>query len=283
MTIHIDEPPASVAPRPRRPGRTPLVVVAGLVVLALAVWLFGPSGSAEPAKPAPTPRASDKSEPLPDGLDRGTATATFEDATRRVSGVPRGFPQTTDGAVEAYVSSLGTFVMGMATMSDAELDTFTRDFMTGTLDYGPLAADKKALIGLDQDGRLQGGEAGDKLYSSCPPELGAYRSQVKSTSEVVVTYWGPCIYGAGSETNREKLNVVWQSTSGTMRFVDGDWRLVPGTPGAASPTGAKAPAPANVNRPDTSYAERAQLLGAGWQLFDGASQGWPTQLLGQRP
>lgn len=283
MTIHIDEPPTPGTPRRRTPGRTSWVVVGGLVALALAVWLFGPTGSTDPARPSPTTRTPDDPGPLPDGLAKGTASAAFEDSTRRVSGVPRGFPRTTDGAVEAYVSSLGTFVMGMATMTDDELDTFTGDFMTGNLDFGLLAADKKALVGLDRDGRLQGGEAGDKLYSSCPPELGAYRADARSASEVVVRYWGPCIYGAGSETNREKLNVVWQSTSGTMRFVDGDWRLVPGAPGSAPPAGAKAPAPANVNRPDTSYAERERLLGAGWQLFDGASQDWPTQLLGQRP
>ncbi|MDO9380938.1 MAG: hypothetical protein Q7T56_19005 [Nocardioidaceae bacterium] len=281
MSVRIDDPDTA---QPSRGGgvRAALVVVVGLVVVGLLVWSFVPAGD-DPAERSD--RLSRTGDTTATGsLERGTASADLAGATRQVAGVPRGFPQTVDGAVESYVASLGLFAAGMARLTAAELATFVRDFTGTDTDYSALAADKRALLGLDDQGRVIDGRAGDAVVSACPPDLGAYRTSDVAPADgaptsVTVSYWGPCVYGVGSTTHRERLDVVWQQTTATMTWTSGDWRLAPG----AQPPAARAPSPTDLNRPDTTFAQRAALLGDGWSLFSGASQAWPTELLGQEP
>ncbi|MFY0408622.1 hypothetical protein [Solicola sp. PLA-1-18] len=282
MSVRIDDPDTS---RPTRGGgaRSALLVVAGLVVVGLLVWSFVPAGGGGGDEPAD--ELSRTRGEVPTGaLAQGTASADLDGATRQVSGVPRGFPQTVDGAVQSYVASLGTFAAGMAGLTAGELETFVRDFTGTTTDYSTIAADKRALLGLDDQGRVIDGQAGDAVVSACPPDLGAYRTSDVvpadgAPTSVTVSYWGPCVYGIGSTTNRERLNVVWQETTATMTWSDGDWRLATG----AQPPQDKAPAPADLNRPNTTFAQRSALLGEGWSLFQGASQDWPSEILGEEP
>lgn len=261
MTVTVDEPQGTEARRGFR--RAAAALVALLVLAGLVWWSVADHGSRRPGGTSATHGSSGANGSS--GLGTGTAAADLRLASRSVSGVPRGFPQTVDGAVQAYVASVGTFVMGMAGLSDAQLATFVRDFTGADLDYRPLAAQKRQVVGL----AAADASPNRALYAACPPALGAYKAVRTSAADVTVSFWGPCVYGL-DRPGGGRLDVVWQWSTARMRWSEHDWRLVPASTGALP----RAPRPSDVDRPATTYAERARLLGPGWRLFDGAAQRW---------
>src|SRR6478752_3754970 len=116
MNVRIDYQPGGGS-SPRRPSSAPggpgrkrrskdamlfgAVGVGALALILAAVTVHGSKDTGGTSAPSPSPSSSAAAGSNPGGLSRGTASAAGLDGTQRVAGIPRGFPHTTDGAVES--------------------------------------------------------------------------------------------------------------------------------------------------------------------------------------
>lgn len=261
-------------------------VVAIAVVAGLLVWHF--TGGADENSGGGESHGANAA-PIPAPLVQGTASADFKLATKEVAGVPRGFPQTIDGAVEAFAASMGQLHVVGADLTASERDQLLEDVGYGEVPgIATLVKKAQSHYHLTADGQPAAGEAGDRFYSDCLPQYGMYNAQkatpnLSAPTRVLVTTWMPCVEGVGSPTHIDDLRIKWSTDIGWVSWSSGDWRLVP----AAPPSPPKVPAPADTLRPNVSVAERAELAageGKGfWELFRGYSEKWPTDLLGPEP
>src|SRR5699024_3381886 len=129
--------------------------------------------------------------------------------------------------------------------------------------------------GLDGDGNYPGLAPDQQYYNYFLPQFGAYKVAKNSDDSYEVSVWGPVVYGPGSPDDLNDLQVLWAGTKVNMIWQDGQWR-VEGEGDSLS----QDYSPQDINRPDVSFQERQELLGDGWQLYEGASEEWPRDLLG---
>jgi len=261
-------------------------LVAIAVVAGLLVWHFtsgsdggSGGGASKSAKPAA----------IPAPLVQGTASAGYDLSTKEVAGVPRGFPQTIDGAVEAATALTPFSRLLGASWTSSERQALLENL--GYKNYPDLAqtvAKIQRYYNLNQDGQPASGEAGDRFYNDCLPQYGMYnvqkpRPSASKPTSVWVTVWMPCVEGIGSPSHIDNLHVQWDWYPAEMLWKDGDWQLSMTT----SPSSSKPPVPKDKLRPNVSVAERADLVASApkgfWKLYRGYSEKWPTDLLGTEP
>ncbi|MDT0342710.1 hypothetical protein [Streptomyces litchfieldiae] len=183
---------------------------------------------------------------------RGDATAAGQRATRSVSGLPRGFPRSEVGAVEAGVSYVAS-IPEVHRMTSADRWAYTHD----------------AMLDPPSKARLDADAAASPLRSAasdCHPELGAYRVLAASPDQALVDYWMPCLMGTADTHMR------WQMGRMALRWDADDWRVAEMTRGPFD----QLVTPAEQGNPVTTFAERLELLGDGWELFADATDEWPV-------
>ncbi|NHA02093.1 hypothetical protein G5V59_27315 [Nocardioides sp. W3-2-3] len=277
-------------PPKRRRGGLLLALLALVVAFVVAVTVLT-GGDDKPTTADPGPA------PLPKGLAVGDATATFDLATREVGGVPRGFPQTLAGAVEASAASLEATRTAGYEPAAPDRAAVQKEFgYDKASDIDEVIAAAQARDGLDGNGQPLDGEPGDRFYNECLPQYGMYRTmrgdalQTNNSdapiptppTDVWVLTWAPCIEGIGSPTHIDNLRVKWNVYPLRWKWAANDWRLAVDDkwewPEKDVPT------PKDLLRPNVSLQERADLFGdGGWLLFKGYSEAWPTDLLGKEP
>lgn len=259
----------------RKPTRRPwglllaAVAVTALIVAAVTYFVVQEDDDTTATKP---------DGPTTNVLPTGEAHIDLRTATGNVAGFPRRFPQTETGAVEAYLGWV--LAPGEALQQpDAVLTQYYRDVMPADEAEREAAEifGNRDAFGLDENGAFVGPQ-GSRPYSDCFPEYGAYRVDKKSETRVNVEAWMPCVAGVGSPSDTSDVYVLWSQTSGDMVWSNGDWRM-----SLKDADYVEAPTPQNKEKVNVSFAERAQILGDDWQMFDGASQVWPVELLGEEP
>ncbi|WP_461031622.1 hypothetical protein [Streptomyces mayteni] len=211
-------------------------------------------------------------------MARGGATAAAALATRSVSGLPRGFPHSEEGAVEAG-ASFASSVFVLHRMSSGDRWAYAQDTMTDPpskqlLDTEAVAF--RANHGLSESGHVVNGDGGivqgTRFVSECHPALGAYRVADSVEDRVEVDFWLPCLLGTVDQDGRAiELRARWQMGRMALRWDDGDWRVDALTRG---------PFDELVTPPDegefvTSLSQRAALLGADWLAFADARENRP--------
>lgn len=296
MATTMRNPSTTPSPPERRRGRTGLLVAVFALIVAVGAAVItiagrdddGPSGTPDP-KPSAAP-------PVPDGLKVGDATATFDLATREVGGVPRGFPQTVAGAVEASAASVEATRTAGYDLTQVDRAAIQKEFgYDKYADIDELMAKAQEREGLDVDGRPVDAQPGDRYYNECLPQYGMYRvlnGDARETgkerpvparpTDVWVLIWEPCVEGIGSPDHIDDLRVKWNVYLRRWKWENEDWRAVDEKwewPDEEIPT------PKDLMRPNVSLDERAELFrdAPGWQLFRGYSEAWPTDLLGTEP
>ncbi|MFF8727814.1 hypothetical protein ACF073_15180 [Streptomyces sp. NPDC015171] len=207
---------------PRRPGRSSsrsLVTVVGVVVLLIAAIAFanrGGNGSET--------KASTKA-------DKPRATSTAASGTKPVEtksgNIPSGFAHTEQGAQSAaanYAVALGSAEM---------FNTAWRHQILNTVYAPEVAAAKQsamdsayanekflANIGLAKDGSAPKGQSfvsrvipvGTKVASS-------------GTDSTTVEVWYTSLFGLSGETSRNPVTESWYTTTYTLKWADGDWKI----------------------------------------------------------
>ena len=210
--------------------------------------------------------------PLPHaaGLPRGTASAFGMDASSRVSGLPRGFAHTTNGAVEAATTTAAA-VFSVERMTPADRTAY----LTSVYGKEPAGVEAAAQAyqqqnGLNAQGQLLDPATGQpsttqRFTSLCHPELGAYRLVNTTADAVSVQVWQVCLSGAVGQ-GAAPLSATWYLGQFDMQWKNGDWQIAGTSDGGAT----TAPKPAKDGQVVTTYNERAQLLasyGTGWELY----------------
>ncbi|MDT0446824.1 hypothetical protein [Streptomyces johnsoniae] len=255
----MNHPPSQVPGGNGRPwwrgrGWKVVAVMAAGVVLVAAGVVFGlwkNGGSADTAEDSGPPSAS----PSVPSVEppRGEATAAAEQATRTVSGLPRGFPRTEAGAVEAGASYLAS-VAELYRMTSFERWRYTRDAMT----------DPPSLSRLDEDAEaaVANGSAAD-----CRPELGAYRTVAFTADRAVVDHWMPCLAGPDASRGGDEARARWLMGRMVLRWERDDWRVGELLQGPFD----ELITPPEPGDPVVPLAERLALLGEDWELYADAT------------
>jgi hypothetical protein len=270
VPVTIDyETPTDDGSGPRR--RVLLAAVAAVAALLLALVVLRPGLDED--KPPAGPAASPSTAPplAKGGLPLGPAKANTP-GTRQVYGVPRGFPHTEAGAVEATTAA-NEAIYKLLSWPAAIADEAAKDINADGKGVDPKPAEAwRKQMGLNAAGQVvdpQTGQVNPQLtfYNSCYAEYGAYRVVAAKADEVTVEMWFPCLVGPGSDDDLSRVNVHWIMPRSTFVWMRGDWRdkisdLVENPP---EPT-----APSLVN---VSFAEREKLLpGEGWLLYADATE-----------
>ncbi|MBV9026443.1 MAG: hypothetical protein JO362_22220 [Streptomycetaceae bacterium] len=281
---------ASAGPGGKRKGKGKDAKVFGalgvgaLVTIVAAVTIGGghkdTGGSHKGGTPAASAPASAGSDT--GGLPFGTALASGADGTSRIGGLPRGFPRTTDGAVEAATTAMSA-AYAMERLTPADRDAWVKDV------WGKVAPDTEdkaklyqAQNNLNSSGQLldpaTGQPVNDRRFTSlCHPELGAYKVVDSSTDAVTVDVWQVCISGVIGPGSQSDLTTNWMLGQFAMKWAAGDWRISSTDAGGLTTP----PAPANSGQAVTTYAERAKILaayGSGWELYRDASESNPAEV-----
>lgn len=267
-TRYADQPKS---PKRRRIVKVAIVIIA-VLALAAAIVLWGGQGDGG-AKPAPKTPVVPKNS-----LAVGQASADLTLSTRLVGGEPRGFPHSEAGAIEAATAADS----GMAQVLNHR-PTDNQAFLTDTFvkhpDLSAVIARKKQELGLDSSGQMIHPMEGDRYYNDSLYQFGAYRIESSSPDAVSTSVWKPILYGSGRPESVDQLKVQWSMTTYDMKWVSGDWRV-------SNDYGrdeTKPPVPTNIDRVDVSFKERRDLLGTKWNLYQGATEKWPVDLLGPEP
>lgn len=288
------QPAAGTPQNTGRGPRGPVGLIAGviaLVVLAVLItWLLmrdptGPSGEGE-AGGEPAARE------IPAGLEQGEASADFTLATEQLHGVPRGFPQTVPGAVEAASAMAeATKFLSAERPSDEREDLLVEllppEAVTPELET-VLVERARDRYGLTEEGQPIGGQPGDQFVNECLPEFGLYRvtgtepAAGETPRLVEMEIWMPCVQGTGSSQNIDALRLDWGVTYNAVEWRDGDWSITD----ERGQQDLDPLIPAEELFPNVSVEERAELVadrGEGWMLYQGWSEEWPTEVLGEEP
>ncbi|UCM87991.1 hypothetical protein [Streptomyces marincola] len=256
-------PPMPPPPSPGARGSAPpgpagrrwkaVALVTGAVALALAVLAFAltreRAPEQAPADHAPSASPSPSADP-----PRGEATAAARGATRRVSGLPRGFARTATGAVEASASYLAS-IDDLYRMTSFERWRYARDAVVDPPSVTTLDADAAAA--------LADGSAAD-----CRPDLGAYRVVASSPDRAVVDHWMPCLAGPDPALGGTEARARWLMGRAVLKWEGADWRVAELLRGPFD----QLVTPADPDQPVVPLAERLALLGAGWELYADATE-----------
>jgi hypothetical protein len=282
MNVRIDYQPAPLSGSGRRPRGTwarvlALTLGAALLLLPAALFLVPRDDSASgDRKPSGAPSATASAPAMP----RGEATAAARLATRSVSGLPRGFPRTEAGAVEAGASFASATHL-LQRMAAPDRTAYARDAMLRpppAAELDAAAAAFRARHGLtaagqphDKAGRAP---AATRFTSRCHPALGAYRVAAYAPDRATVDYWMPCLLGTVHDDGTPaRVRTQWQMGRMDLHWHAGDWRV-----GDLSPGPFTTPVtPDDPGEPATTTAERAALLGDGWLAFADADDARPDE------
>jgi hypothetical protein len=258
---------------PRRRRGLLAAAAAGVVVLVALVVLR--PGADEPA-PAPGVTASPGASTAPPlakgGHPRGPAKAN-PTGTRQVYGVPRGFPHTEAGAVEAATAA-NEAIYKVLSSPDFVIGEIGRDLSVdgkGSFDPNDTAAWRKRQ-GLNAAGQVVDPKTGQinpqlTFYNSCYAEYGTYRVTSSKPDEVTVEMWFPCLVGPGSDDDLSRAKVYWIMPRSTFVWVRGDWH------DKVSDLLDNPPEPTLPSLINVSFAEREKLLpGDGWLLYADATE-----------
>lgn len=247
------------------------IVVVGLAAIAVAFLIW--NGNNDPAAPSTHVRTVPKNS-----LPVGEASADLSLSTKVVGGEPRGFPHTEAGAVEAAAAAhVGTARLLNHSANDNE--AFIADAFSSAPDLSSQIAHQKAEKHIDSSGQMVHPLEGDHYYNETLYQYGAYRLDAVTTDTATVTVWSPRLYGPGNPDAVDKLLIQWGQSTFKMQWIRGDWRVTNGY-GTDDET---PPLPANIDRVDVSFKERRTLLGKKWNLYQGATEKWPVDLLGPEP
>ncbi|ARQ69171.1 hypothetical protein [Streptomyces marincola] len=234
-----------------------VVAAAGGGLLALAVLTFALPGDSGDES-APDGGAAPGARPWPAEPPRGQATAAAGLATRTVSGLPRGFPRSEAGAVEAG-ASYASSVDELYRMSSAERWAYAYD----------ARLDPPSAARLDADAARSSATG---VGAVCRPELGAYRVVAYTGEEAVVDHWMPCLVGTEGRRGSDARTARWQMGRMALLWEAGDWRVTELARGPFE----RLVLPAEPDDPATRFAERLALLGEGWELYADATEHPPT-------
>ncbi|TDC76478.1 hypothetical protein [Streptomyces hainanensis] len=195
-------------------------------------------------------------------------------------GLPRGFPRSEEGAVEAG-ASFASSLFALHRMSSGDRRDYVQDAMTNPPSKRRLDTDAvafRARHGLTETGHVLNGNGdvieGTRFLSECHPTLGAYRVEDSTADRFEVDYWMPCLLGTVNQDGRAiHVQTRWQMGRMALNWHDGDWRVDQLTRG---------PFDEPVTPPDegtivTSLSQRAALLGAGWLTFADARESSPDE------
>jgi hypothetical protein len=246
------------------------VAAVAALLLALVVLRPGLGEDNPPAGPATSPTTG---PPLAKGgLPLGPAKANAP-GTRQVYGVPRGFPHTEAGAVEAATAANEAIYKILSSPDSviAEIGQGLSADGRGDFDPRDTAAWRKQQ-GINAAGQVVDPQTGQVIpqltfYNSCYAEYGAYRVTSSKPDEVTVEMWFPCLVGPGSDDDLSRVRVYWIMPRSTFVWVRGDWHdkvtdLLDDPPEPTSPS--------LVN---VSFAEREKLLrGEDWVLYADATE-----------
>lgn len=298
MNVRIDY--EGGAPKPRRvstsgpagPGRPPRkrkrkdlvlfgAVGAGVLALVVAIATSGGNDTNDETPPAPSTSVG-MPAPATDapGLTRGKATAAGVLGTRRLSGVPRGFPKTADGAVESVTTGAAQNY-GILRMTKEDRTALLRAAYVHPPDLESQASAWRAQNNLNDAGQLMDPATGlasseRRFTSLCHPEEGAFKLESFTGTEASVTVWEVCITGVISPVKPNNLSVEWSLARFDLTWVGDDWKI--NAVGGGSYT---LPTLANPGTAAPSYQERARALaalGTGWNLYADASATMPAEL-----
>ena len=249
-----------------------------LLVVALLTFRPGPGAGADDGTTKPDGGASATRSAVE--MKRGGATGSAALATRSVAGLPRGFPPSEAGAVEAGAAFVAS-VYDLHRMPAAERWSYVQDAMTDPPPKQRLDTDAVAFRAnhrLAETGEVLdvAGEAvpGVGFTSRCHPELGAYRVEDFGAGQAVVDYWMPCLLGTVDEAGQAlHVQTRWQMGRMALRWHRDDWRVDELARGPFD----EPVTPPDEGEPATSLSERAAVLGKGWLAFADASERRPAE------
>ncbi|GAA3862202.1 hypothetical protein [Streptomyces sedi] len=215
---------------------------------------------------SPTPSAS-----APVARGRATAAATLAD--REVSGLPRGFPHSREGAVEAGTTFAAT-TADVQRMSGDDRLAYVRDALLEPPSQRQLDRDAEEFRRSHSLPSAAERADDSAFVSRCHPELGAYRVAEYADSRAVVDFWMPCLQGTPDASDASAgIGTRWQMGRMELRWKDGDWRV-----GELSRGPFDAPVePGEPGDPVTDLATRLSLLGHDWRVYADATEEAPAE------
>lgn len=273
MSVRVRESTQAQPPRRRGPRwlmvAIVIVIIAAAGVFALTYDTSSDSGDTSPGGGGQPAGASDDADKPSADLSLSTETVAF---------AKTGFPHSEAGAIEA-ATAINVALSKAAEHSDDEVTAFAEAVYPDATDTIVEAIQLgRERQGLDDDGNYPDLAPDQDYYNEALPQYGAYKVTKNSDDSYDVSTWMPVVYGPGSPDDVGDLQVLWAGTKVTMNWSDGQWRVEGEGDGLAEDY-----SPQDINRPDVSFQERQELLGDGWQLYEGASEEWPRDLLGPAP
>ncbi|UED84726.1 hypothetical protein [Streptomyces profundus] len=215
----------------------------------------------------------DTSAPSPDEVEWGEATATGALASRVVSGLPRGFPRSEAGAVEAG-TTFAAATSDLLRMAGDDRTAYVRDAMLDPPSVRRLdedASNFRERHGLSDSG---GSSDDERFVSECHPELGAYRVVDYTSERSVVDFWMPCLLGTVDDAGAAvEMATRWEMGRVALEWKGNDWRVEELTAGPFN----EPVMPEDAGDPVTELTMRLALLGHDWQLYADANEETPPE------
>ncbi|MFZ3471301.1 hypothetical protein ACODT3_20100 [Streptomyces sp. 4.24] len=205
------------------PRRTPrasrgLITVVGVVVLLIAAIAFA-NQSHSPTSPPPTSNKAPSTDP--------TAATGIPPVDGKSSGVPKGFPQTEQGAQSAaanYAVALGSDGMfrknARHTLVDGIYTTDAAARLKGPQDEAYSAA-FLAKLGLDANGNAPQGSA---FVTRAVPVGTRVDSYNPASAKVSVWYTG--LIGMSGAKSTDPVRTTWKTWTFELSWAGGDWKVV---------------------------------------------------------
>ncbi|BCJ46189.1 hypothetical protein GCM10010168_51380 [Actinoplanes ianthinogenes] len=273
--ISLDTREAS-EPRRGRPGWVVPALLAGVLVLGIAIGVVVPGGTPRSPDPDASVAATAVGEPMDQPVDgdqdedeggeeqlpTGAVTAGAGGTRTGPGGIPAGFAQTRDGAVAAatvYLEALSSTGLYQPVVGQ-EILTATGDprWLTGQSRQiqAAIATEARAL-GLTAAGEPP---AGHVVLSTIRPTWGAYRVAAYTPQAAEIVIWHYLERGVVPRDGDPPPG-AWRTSTVRMTWTGADWKL------AALPAHQDGPVPAVAPRAAPPVFERARLLGAAWWLY----------------
>jgi hypothetical protein len=246
------------------------LLAAGAVLLLGGIGIGLAVGNLGAPDPKPVPGASSQ---VVGQLPRGTV-AVGKGGSWDVLGMEVGYPRTADGAVAAatnYAAALyGPLLYNQTTRPVIIRAMFAPQLVNDMLKAADgITALWAESVGVDANGNVIDPKTQQPrpdlfLRAEYRPEEGAYTLESFSADEARVTIWAPYRLGPGSDTDTSQVAVFWSTTSYTVRWIDGDWKV---TDFKEIPESDNGPHPAEKRSfLPVSLAERARLV-PGYTLY----------------
>lgn len=293
------EEDSRAAVRPKRSSKLPLVI-AGVVVLVVAVVIYALTRGGSPEPTTPEDQATTSTAPTSSATTPSSSTETSEWAatqndtiirevapglnqclatvdgnqTDAVDGVRIGFPRTLEGGISAilnytkYQESMGVLLPDVAARVDPHLYKEITD-VTGVGD-AQFRADLREAWRINEQGDalLENGavDPHNAAYYDTYPEYGAYHVDRVSYGDegdpyyVIATVWMPRVLGHGNDDDMSQVRLYWVTWQMAV-----EWN--PDTEEwntLMSMVIQESPQPGQPTFSNQSFEARAKALGPGW-------------------